>query len=139
VIDNELEQKWSALVSFVIFTIGAAVGVTASPGTASAQARFNVAHAFAIPGPVSPDNALMQATDGNFYGTTLRGASDGGTIFKMTPAGVVTVVHSFVGGATDGLWPRGGLIQASDGNLYGTTDAGGATNHGTLFKMTLGV
>ncbi len=100
---------------------------------------LTVLHAFAGgaadgAGPVS----LVLASDGNFYGTTLQGgASNQGVAFRMTTAGTVTILHSFAGGAGDGAAasPRG-LIQATDGNLYGTTGQGGASNAGVVFRMT---
>jgi uncharacterized repeat protein (TIGR03803 family) len=83
-----------------------------------------------------PYGALIQGTDGNFYGTTSQGgASSNGTVFKMTSAGAVTVLHSFAGGTSDGTAPRAALLQATDGNLYGTTYQGGASNFGTVFKI----
>jgi uncharacterized repeat protein (TIGR03803 family) len=86
----------------------------------------------------SPFGALIQANDMNFYGTTFRGGSAGlGTVFMIPPGGgSVTILHSFVGGA-DGAKPLAGLLQAGDGNLYGTTQFGGPTDRGTLFGMTL--
>jgi uncharacterized repeat protein (TIGR03803 family) len=85
---------------------------------------------------VSPYGALVQGTDGNFYGTTTGGgAGNLGTVFKVTPAGTFTVLHAF-GGSSDGGVPDGGLVQASDGNFYGTTTTGGANNGGTIFLMT---
>jgi len=89
----------------------------------------------------SPYAALIQATDGNFYGTTFTGGGPGyGTAFKITPAGTLTTLYSFClqVGCTDGALPVAGLIQATDGNLYGTTSAGasGTTNAGTVFKIT---
>jgi uncharacterized repeat protein (TIGR03803 family) len=79
----------------------------------------------------------VQATDGNLYGTTVLGGGAGGegTIFKITPSGTLTTLLSFAG--TDGGQPYAGLIQATDGNLYGTTKFGGANNDGTIFKITL--
>src|SRR5579871_647513 len=86
---------------------------------------------------VKPVDGLIQASDGNFYGTTpFGGTHDYGTVFKITPSGTETVLYSFKGGNTDGQGPYGGLIQASDGNLYGTTDYGGAHFAGTAFKIT---
>ena len=82
---------------------------------------------------------MVQATDGNFYGTTSAGgAYDDGTVFKITPAGMLTTLHSFDG--LDGNSPYGGLVQATDGNFYGTTLQGGANknNDGTVFKITPG-
>jgi uncharacterized repeat protein (TIGR03803 family) len=81
--------------------------------------------------------SLIQASDGNFYGMTDSGGVNGrGTVFKVTPGGVETVLYSFAGGSTDGAAPYGNLIQASDGNLYGVTSAGGASNNGAVFRIT---
>jgi uncharacterized repeat protein (TIGR03803 family) len=87
---------------------------------------------------------LIQGSDGNFYGTTLfGGVYAAGTAFKVTPAGVETVLHSFNGGyygdpgSADGYHPGAGLIEGSDGNLYGTTSFGGGEyGSGTVFKLT---
>ncbi len=80
-----------------------------------------------------PQSALMQAADGSFYGTTMGGGSSGGgVVFKITTAGVESVLHSFAAGAN----PRAGLIQATDGNLYGATYHGGANGSGSLFSIT---
>ncbi|HWW87355.1 MAG TPA: choice-of-anchor tandem repeat GloVer-containing protein, partial [Vicinamibacterales bacterium] len=80
---------------------------------------------------------LIQATDGNFYGTTPGGGASGaGTVFQMTPGGTVTVLHAFAGG-TDGATPNAALIQASDRNFYGTTISGGANGFlGVVFEIT---
>jgi uncharacterized repeat protein (TIGR03803 family) len=84
-----------------------------------------------------PNCGLIQASDGNFYGTTYTGGSaNWGTVFRMTSAGSVTGLHAFTGGA-DGKHPLVELIQATDGNLYGTTWLGGKSDGGTIFKMTL--
>jgi len=62
---------------------------------------------------------------------------DFGTVFKLTPSGAETVLHSFVAGSADGAYPEAGLIQGADGNLYGTTATGGTSDLGTVFKVTL--
>jgi uncharacterized repeat protein (TIGR03803 family) len=78
--------------------------------------------------------ALIQASDGNFYGTTGAGGRFGaGTFFRITPSGVETVIYSFEGGA-DGSSPSA-LIQSVDGVFYGTTANGGSSNLGTAFKF----
>ena len=85
-----------------------------------------------------PAGPMVLATDGNFYGTTYQGGlGNGGTVFEMTPAGQVTIVHRFGDGAVavDGVNPNG-LTQGSDGNFYGTTSAGGTATDGTAFKIT---
>jgi uncharacterized repeat protein (TIGR03803 family) len=81
---------------------------------------------------------MVQGTDGNFYGTTESGGGDTvGTVFKITPGGTLTTLHSF--DSTDGSAPVAGLIQAADGNFYGTTDIGGTNGcYGTVFKITPG-
>jgi uncharacterized repeat protein (TIGR03803 family) len=89
-----------------------------------------------------PDGGLVQAADGNFYGTTLFGGTTGaGTIFKITPGGALTTLHDFCiySSCSDGKQPHEALVQATDGNLYGTTYSGGILSgqYGTLFKVTL--
>jgi uncharacterized repeat protein (TIGR03803 family) len=87
----------------------------------------------------NPQPRLVQATDGNFYGTTsFGGANNSGTVFKMTPSGALTTLYSFCSqsGCADGQEPIAGLVQGPDGNFYGTTYGNGATNPGTVFKIT---
>lgn len=87
----------------------------------------------------APKAPLVQASDGNFYGsTTASGTSSNGTLFRVTPAGVLTVLNNFTGttGAVLGSNCQAAMIQGSDGNLYGVTGGGGAGGFGTLFKMT---
>jgi uncharacterized repeat protein (TIGR03803 family) len=89
-----------------------------------------------------PYAGLIQATDGNFYGTTSQGGSSNwGALFAFTPEGVLTVLHSFCQekNCTDGADPVAGLLQAADGNFYGTTAQGGVYEDGTVFSMSLGV
>jgi len=84
-------------------------------------------------------SGLIQATNGNFYGTTQEGgANNRGTVFEITPTGALTTLYSFCSqsGCPAGLYPVAGLIQATDGNFYGTTEEGGAKNCGTVFEIT---
>ena len=88
-------------------------------------------------GPMGP---LVEGPDGNFYGVTqangiVTGSDQYGTIFKMTPAGVITTLHLF-NPATDGNNPEA-LILGGDGFLYGNTLGGGANSNGVVFKMSL--
>jgi uncharacterized repeat protein (TIGR03803 family) len=92
-------------------------------------------HNFSGSDGMQPNGDLTLASDGNIYGTTLNGGSCApdlagcGTIFRISPTGVVSTVYSFDG--TTGMHPGGGrLIQATDGNLYGTTQS-------TAFRMAL--
>ncbi len=95
-----------------------------------------------------PSGNLVQGTDGNFYGETSYGGvtMEGGTVFKLTPNGTLTTLHRFCAQANcaDGQSPYGGLVQATDGNLYGVTRYGGAgcnqrfpVGCGTIFQIAL--
>jgi uncharacterized repeat protein (TIGR03803 family) len=94
-------------------------------------------------GPVNKgrraDRGLLRGRDGNFYGVTYGGgAADLGTVFKMTPGGLLTTLVEFTGGGTTnrGAHPICDLVQGFDGHFYGTTVAGGVVNQGTIFKVT---
>jgi uncharacterized repeat protein (TIGR03803 family) len=96
----------------------------------------------------NPVAALVQATDGNFYGTTEHGgtssycgASGCGTLFKITPTGALTTLYNFCSqsGCADGGYPIGALVQDTNGNLYGTTNNGGLNGYGTVFSLSIGV
>ena len=104
----------------------------------SPRGRFTVVHSFNYIGKhgIEPAAALVLGRDGNFYGTTLIGGKyqSFGEVFKMTPAGAVTTLHSF--DVTNGDIPTGILIQGTDGAFYGTTNYGGHGNFGTIFKVT---
>ena len=106
----------------------------------TSRGTFTTVHSFdsadgSIPG------GLVQATDGNFYGTTYEGgANNAGTIFRLTRDGVLTTLYTFCPklSCTDGRSPYGALLQASDGMLYGTTEYGGTSGSGTIFKIAAG-
>ena len=82
-------------------------------------------------------NALVQGSDGNFYGTTADGGASGcGTIFRLTVAGALTTLYSFDDlYNVDGNGPNS-LVQGNDGNFYGTTSSGGDNEYGTVFRLT---
>jgi uncharacterized repeat protein (TIGR03803 family) len=89
------------------------------------------------PLPGYPLPTLFLASDGNFYGATQSGGENYlGTVFRMTTAGAIKIVHSFSGNP-DGAAPNAPLAQAKNGKLYGTTEHGGAQNEGTIFDLTL--
>jgi uncharacterized repeat protein (TIGR03803 family) len=84
----------------------------------------------------NPESSLIFDAAGNLYGTTFSGGTSGnGTVFKLTPKGVETVLYSFAGGA-DGANPEARLVMDKLGNLYGTTTAGGASGEGTVFEIS---
>ncbi len=107
----------------------------------SVGGAFKFGHDFKCRGAlgIQPDGALMQASDGNFYGINIGGGANNnsGTIYRMTPGGKFTLLYSFGAFAGDGVRPAGGPIQATDGNLYGSTAAGGSAGAGSLYKITL--
>jgi uncharacterized repeat protein (TIGR03803 family) len=81
-------------------------------------------------------SGLALGSDGNFYGMTEFGGSNySGTIFKITTNGGLNSLYSFTGGG-DGADPQAGLILGSDGNFYGTTASGGASQQGTVFQIS---
>ena len=83
----------------------------------------------------NPRAALVQGSDGDFYGTTvIGGTSDYGTVYKITPSGTLTTLVSFSG--TDGKYPSSRMVEGHDGNFYGTTVNGGTSDNGTVYKMT---
>ena len=87
-----------------------------------------------------PYSALVQGSDGNFYGTAYSyGNYHYGTIFQITPNGHLTPLISFSGtnGASLGANPSGSLVQGTDGNFYGTTYDGGIYDDGTVFRLSL--
>ena len=122
-------------------------GTTSAGGTYGAGTVFEITpqgalstlHSFNGADGLSPDAELVQATDGIFYGTTFFGGSNNlGTLFKITPQGTLTMLHNFMG-SMDGSSPQAGLVQASDGNLYGTTVYGGSAGYGTVFRLDVGL
>lgn len=108
----------------------------------SAKGKLTLLHSFAgMPDGQNPYARLIRDAAGNFYGTTFYGGTLGyGTVFKIDPAGKLTILHSF-NDSPDGANPIAGLILDKAGNLYGTTSQGGDLNCGfsgcgTIFKVT---
>ena len=99
-------------------------------GTLTTLHNFHNSDGFQVNAP------LIQATDGNFYGTTVGGGTGVGTIFKVTPKGELTTVHNFdsAEGST-----FGDLFQATNGTLYGVTYLGGTHKDGTIFSLSVGL
>jgi uncharacterized repeat protein (TIGR03803 family) len=108
-------------------------------GIAPDGSGFTILHSFAgDPDGARPVAALNQASDGILFGTTVHGGGleSRGTVFRMAPDGsVFGILHSFMGGVTDGAYPYTGLIQGPDGTLYGTTRGGGSADLGIVFEI----
>ena len=90
---------------------------------------------------IDPGSGDVVFYQGNLYGTTIQGGSDGlGAVYELTPSGTESVLWSFTGGQQDGSYPWSGVIFDGSGNLYGTTTEGGdpacVGGCGTVYKMT---
>jgi uncharacterized repeat protein (TIGR03803 family) len=128
--------------TFFALALCAATAIVSAAQTLTTLASFNGTDG-------NSPQSLIQGADGNFYGVTYSGGAynNGGTIFKVTHSGTLTTLYNFCSqsNCTDGENPAGQLLQAKDGNLYGTTFLGGAncviengamTGCGTVFKIT---
>jgi len=122
-----LRSQVLLLASLMLFCAAMAI--------ASQAQSFSTLLSFDFTDGYQPDASLVQGVDGNFYGTTVGGSGNFGTVFKITPAGSLTTLYAFAA-LTNGSGPEGALTQGSDGNFYGTTTAGGANGGGTIFKIT---
>lgn len=89
----------------------------------------------------NPNGDLVTDAQGNLYGTTIGGGTGActgscGVVFRLTPAGHETVLHAFTGSAADGGNPYAGVVRDRQGNLYGTTTAGGSSGNGTIYQVS---
>jgi len=128
------EQNW-ATRAFAVFLLCSTSAITLSAQT------LTTLHTFSGVDGADPAAPLIQGIDGNIYSTTVYGGINQisyGTVFNVTMSGAVTTIYSFCSqsGCTDGYNPQGGVVQYTDGNLYGTTSSGGAYGHGSIFKVT---
>jgi uncharacterized repeat protein (TIGR03803 family) len=116
--------------------LGGKRGVGGTVFSVTRNGREHVIYSF-IPGPggYQPTTGVIADAAGNLYGTTSAGGSATvGVVFKISPDGTETLLHSFTGG--DGAAPYGDLLMDKQGNIYGTTTAGGAEEVGTVFEIT---
>jgi uncharacterized repeat protein (TIGR03803 family) len=114
----------------------------ARPGAHAQVADFSFLYHFGTNADgFDPTSTLLQAANGNFYGTAAEGgANASGTVFSVSPAGEFTTLYTFstlgdAGANSDGAAPAA-LVQGGDGNFYGTTALGGANGYGTFFRLT---
>lgn len=123
-------KVWRRLVLPILFIL--------TSSSSLALFSYQAVEEFERPGS-QPFGRLVLHADGNYYGTTVSGGSFGhGTVFRMTPAGVVTTLVSFSGsaGTAPGSGPVGGVVEGADGALFGTTSAGGSSGLGLAFRVT---
>lgn len=103
------------------------------------EGKLTTLHDFDLTDGAGAYAGLIRGRKGNFYGVaSLGGPSRYGTVFEITPDGKLTILYNFCSelDCIDGATPYAGLVQGRDGNLYGTTYAGGAAKSGTIFKLT---
>ncbi|MGB8898208.1 MAG: choice-of-anchor tandem repeat GloVer-containing protein [Methylocella sp.] len=119
----------------------AALALALAESGASAAPTETVLHSFTggVGDGILPFAGLIADRAGNLYGTTYEGGGSGcngpgcGVVFKLSPGGIETVLHSFAGG--DGALPEAGLIADASGNLHGTASGGGGPDRGVVFKL----
>jgi uncharacterized repeat protein (TIGR03803 family) len=113
----------------LLFLLGASAAIASHAHTFTTLVNFGWTNG------ANPGGVLVQALDGDLYGTTSQGgAYTWGTVFKITSAGTLITLYNF--NLNDGAYPGAALLQATDGNFYGTTGMGGAYGYGTIFKIT---
>ena len=137
-------MSWN--LTYLRLIVASFAGLSAFVNPAFAQTQVTLHQLYSFTGGNDggePAGALVQGSDGNFYGTTVGGGNGYGTVFKMTPSDALTTLVSFNG--TDGsedagpdvaLMGNAPLVQGSDGNFYGVTPSGGANDYGTVFQVT---
>ena len=119
-------EKYGLLTKVCIFfVLFAATAITSPAQTFTNIFTFNYTEG------ANPNGALVQATDGNLYGTTWAGGHGYGIVFVID-SGTVTPLHSFE--SSDGAFPNASPVQASNGNFYGTTYSGRANGRARFSK-----
>ncbi|HSI57756.1 MAG TPA: choice-of-anchor tandem repeat GloVer-containing protein [Ideonella sp.] len=136
---TSITPLWSRPLA--LLALAAATACAAAPALAadSPQVVTETLHAFGADEGQQGRTPLLQASDGKLYGVTLGGGGTAlrGTLFRMNPGGLYETVYEFSGSDTVGGQPGSGPVQGSDGALYGTTQLGGASNYGTVYRIDL--
>jgi uncharacterized repeat protein (TIGR03803 family) len=144
---NAPGEGWNPYAGVVEASDGVLYGTTYQGGAGSGAiyklnrdgSGYTLLHGFTFASTDgrSPYGAVVEGRDGILYGTTYQGGSTNrGTIYGINKDGsAFRLLKSFVGGSSDGQNPYGGLIEGSDGFLYGATYSGGTSNRGTIFKI----
>lgn len=141
------DGKYPTYTTMIMDAHGNLYGVTQEGGSAGdgilyrlgKAGKLTILHNFAG-GTADGCNAMgvpLMDKSGNFYGVTGScGSSDFGTVWKLNKSGKETLLHSFASGSSDGQYPLSGVVMDSAGNLYGTTETGGASGLGVVYKVT---
>ncbi len=126
-------------------TVGFVVALCAATAIASSAQTFTTVFSFDFTDGDSPEGPLVQGANGDLYGVnTFGGAVGAGTVFKLSPAGVLTTLYSFCSqpNCIDGTDPNSGMMLATNGNFYGYARFGGVSilgfGQGTMYQLTPG-
>jgi uncharacterized repeat protein (TIGR03803 family) len=142
-----LMRRMSVAVTLVATGSAARIAFAQTDDAIASSVKLTTLGTFVGANGLGASSPLVQASNGEFYGTTVLGGGGTycgptgcGTIFKITPSGALKTLYSFLcsqSSCPDGDNPSSALLQPTDGDLYGTTQVGGANNAGTIFKITL--
>ena len=136
-ISSAAAGTYSVLVSNSLGSVSSAGAVLTLASVTAPEVAFSNLYSFTGTTDGGNPNGLMEDTNGSFYGTTQNGGTDdSGTVFQMTPSGVVTTLLLFNQAGNAGYAPAAALAQGANGNLYGTTVNGGSSGWGTIFQTT---
>jgi uncharacterized repeat protein (TIGR03803 family) len=131
-------RDWQRFATRAFALLLVAFSTLLTPVMSQAQ-TFTILHTFEGSDGSDSISRVTRDAAGNTYGATLGGGTAGiGTVFKLDPMGNITVLHNFVGGASDGAYSYGGVTRDTAGNLYGTTINGGTANCGVVYKIDAG-
>ena len=122
------------LATLIAFVVGLRVAQAQPSPPISPNSTVRILFSFFSKSTSKQPISLIKATTGLFYGTTVGGEGDGGSVFSISEDGTFETLHFFYG--SDGDLPYGQLFEGDDGSLYGTTIFGGATDQGTVFRIT---
>jgi len=134
-----MSSKKVALVLKAVMAILPIASFAANAGAATEKVLWSF-KATPLPNTVYPSVGLIMDKTGDLFGTTSAAGVSGGTVFELSPgpdgAWTEKVIYTFSGKGKDGTYPNAGLVVDASGNLYGTTQSGGANDLGTVFELT---
>ena len=135
IVHHNVRMHTMKLTKTLLLTVGVLAMGSVAP-CAHGDVTLTTLVSFGGTNGANPGAGLVQGKDGNFYGTTVVGGANGyGSLFQLTLSGTLATLISF-NRTNNGANPGAALVQGSDDAFYGTTEAGGTNNNGTIFKVT---